>query len=458
MKILFITKPFFIEPLGLMYLSSAARARGHKTQLITTRENLEHKVLEYEPDVIGYSVMTGDHNYFRDLNNSLKQKYRFLSIFGGPHPTFFPEFIREEGVDIVCRGEGELALAKLLDNLQDNKPIQQIPNLCFKANGQVKINPLNHLSNVDDIVFPDRDLVFTDPKIRDGPIKHFIASRGCPFACSYCFNERFAELYRGKGQRVRFRDVSSIVDEVEEVVNSSPTRFIYFQDDTFTLNRNWLNRFAAEYSERIGLPFHCHVRPNTVDEEEVKFLRLAGCYSVHIAVETANDRLRNEILNRRISKKQIIAATEMLRQNNIHLMLQNMIGLPTGSLKDDLDTLELNIRCNPDYSWVSIYQPYPGTALGEFCRREKIYTGDFSDLGSSFFDSSRLDFPDEYKRQLSHLQKLFAIFVEHPELHRLGLSRAMINAPHDKSTKESYQEAYKKFREKGDERLYGFKL
>jgi len=456
MKALFITKPFMIEPLGLMYISSSAKAHGHETDIALTTDDLEKKVSQFKPDAIGYSVITGDQDKYWLINKKLKENHKFVSIFGGPHPTFFPDFINEDGVDIICRGEGEQAFSKLLDSLEKGKDISGIGNLYVKHDGKAIQNHVHPLSDIES-PFPDRDLVNKYPHIKNGPIKHFMASRGCPFNCSYCFNDSFFKIYEGKGKRVRFRGIDSVLSEVQGVVKGSPTKFVYFQDDTFTLNQDWLAEFSDKYPKRIGLPFHCHVRPNTIDEKKIHLLKKAGCYSVHIAAETADDRLRNEILNRKMSKEQITDASNLLRQSHIRFMMQNIIGLPTGSLEEDIKTLEMNIECRPDYAWVSIFQPYPGTRLGELCKAQGIYSGNFSDIDSNFFDSSKLDFSEEYKNQLSNLQKLFAIFVEHPELHNLGLSRMMINLPSEK-TKESYKHAYQEFRKKADERLYGFKL
>lgn len=458
MKVLFITKPFVIEPLGLMYLSASAKKAEHQVDLALTTEDLEAKISEFKPQVVGYSVMTGDQNFYLDLNRRLKQKHSFLSAFGGPHPTFFPSIIKEEGVDVICRGEGEQAFVELLDTLESGGEISHIKNLWINKNGEITQNPVRGLVDIDSLPFPDRDLVSRIPEIRDGPIKHFLASRGCPFSCSYCFNESYSEIYQGKGKRVRFRDISSLTEEVSQVVSSTPTRFVYFQDDTFTLDKKWLDEFAKQYSSKVGLPFHCHVRPNTLDKHIIDALKKAGCYSVHIAAETADDRLRNEILNRKMTKEQIVQASNLLRQEGIKFMLQNMIGLPTGSIENDLETLEMNIKCKPDYSWVSIFQPYPGTRLGKLCEEKGFYSGDFSDLKPSFFVSSPLNFSDEYKNQLTNLQKLFAIFVEFPELHNLGLSEAMISIKSTPEISEAYSKAYTEFRKKADERLYGFKL
>ena len=454
MKFLFVAKPFFIEPLGIMYVSSAIKSLGHETDLVLTSENLEKRILEFKPDFVGYSIMTGDQNFYDNINRRLKKRYNFFSISGGPHPTFFPEMLEKSSFDAICIGEGEKAIKQCLKEPTS----KETPNFWFKNDGEIIKNSVQQLTeNLDDISFPDRELVFRYSEIKNGPIKHFIASRGCPFNCSYCFNESWSKIYEGKGKRVRFRSVENLLDEVYEVVNSSPTRFVYFQDDTFTLNKEWLKEFAERYSEKINLPFHCHVRANTLDEEKVASLKKARCYSAHIAAETADDDLRNKILNRKMSKKQIIHASELLKKSGIKSMLQNIIGIPTGSLEKDLETLELNIQCKPDYAWVSIFQPYPGTKLGEFCKKEGFYTGDFHDLENNFFDSSKLNFSKNYKNQLANLQKLFATAVEHPDLYNSGLLRSLIDLPYE-HTRETFTKFYKEFRKKGDRRLYGFEL
>jgi len=454
MKFLFINKPFLIEPLGIMYISSAIKQLNHETRLALTSDNLEKRVSEFKPDIVGYSIMTGDQKFYDEINKSLKQKFSFFSIAGGPHPTFFPESLKDFSFDAFCIGEGEEAIQQF----SKNSSSLRTHNFWFKRGNKVFKNPVQHLAvSLDEILFPDRELLSDISKVKNGDIKHFIASRGCPFSCSYCFNESFGKLYEGKGKRTRFRSVENLIEEVKQVVSSSPTKFVYFQDDTFTLNRDWLSSFAEAYSSQIGLPFHCHVRPNTINEEKLDSLKKAGCYSVHIAAETSDDYLRNEILKRKMSKEQIFSACELLKKRGIRFMLQNMIGLPGGSLEKDLETLEMNIKCQPDYSWVSIFQPYPGTQLGELCKEKGYYTGDFNDLGDSFFDSSKLNFTEQYKNQLANLQKLFAVAVEHPELHNSGLLKALIELPYE-VTRESFTKFYRDFRKKGDRKLYGFDL
>lgn len=451
MRFLFINKPFKIECLGIMYLATVIKKAGHEVDLTLTSENLEKKVQEYKPDFIGYSIITGNQDFYDKINKKLKERYNFISIAGGPHPTFFPEMLEKSSFDAICIGEGEEAIIKFLEKPNS----KEISNFWFKNERDIKKNPIRPLiKNLDNISFPDREIVFKYPEIRDGPIKHFIASRGCPFNCSYCFNESYAEIYKGKGKRVRFRSVDNLLEEVEQVIQT-PTKFVYFQDDTFILNPSWIKEFSRKYKKRINLPFHCHMRANLIMKDMIKDLKKAGCYSAHIAAESGNEIIRKEILNRNMTNEQIYNAVNLLKKYKIKVMLQNMLGLPFTSLKNDFETLELNIKCQPDYAWASIFQPYPKTELGERCLKEGIYTGDFSDLNSDFFDKSILNI--ENRNEIANLQKLFAIAVKYPKLYYSGRIQKLIELPY-KKTREKFIKLYQNFRGRADKILYGIDL
>ncbi len=458
-RFLFVTKPFVIEPLGIMYLSSSLKSNGHETFWLTTDDkDLVEKAKGLAPDFIGYSVMTGDHKLFADINNVLKSKIDFFSIAGGPHPTFFPEYIHDSSFDAICRGEGESALVSLV-NGSDNALDNSVPNFWFNSNGIIRKNPQGCLfGNLDDIPFPDRDLFYgSDEKQRANPIKHFIAGRGCPYACTYCFNHSYNKLYENKGKRIRLRSVENLIEEVEQVIKDYPTKFIYFQDDTFILKKSWVEAFSKEYVKRVNLPFHCHVRANLVDEDIVRLLSEANCYSVHIAVESGNERLRNDVLKRGMSEEQIYGACELLHKYDIKFMLQNILGLPTGNLKNDFETLEMNIKCRPDYAWASIFQPYPGTDLAKLCIDEGLVREiDLNNIQSSFFDRSIINIGN--KKEVEYLQKLFAVSVEYPVIYRSGLLKALMNLPDSEKIRGLLNKVYKSFRKTSDKKLYGMEL
>src|SRR4030042_1037709 len=179
MKILFITQPFVIEPLGIMYLSAQLKKSKHETELITTKEDYIKKIKDWKPDVIAYSVITGSqHDYFK-LNNEIKEKFPpIITFMGGPFVTFSPETIEKEKLDIICIGEGEEAITELADKLEKKQDITNIKNLWVKKNGKVyknKVRPL--IKNLDKLELPDREIIYKYEEQKNNPIKHFIATR-----------------------------------------------------------------------------------------------------------------------------------------------------------------------------------------------------------------------------------------------------------------------------------------
>ena len=422
MRVLFVTQQIDYEPQGIMHLSSALKAAGHEVELaVAAHQDPLAVARAFRPDVAAYSLITGSQRYYLDLNRRLKAEIPALfSVFGGPHPTFFPEMVEEEGVDGICRGEGELALVELVGNLAQGGPtaVLELDNWSFRHNGHVINNPVRpYVEDLDSLPFPDRALVYErDPLAARSKIKHFLAGRGCPYNCTYCFNHALGELYRGKGRRFRLRSVDNVLEEVRWVREHYPLEFVVFVDDTFVLSKEWLAEFADEYPRRIGLPFFCNTRANLVTAEQVELLKEAGCHCVSMGIETASDRLRNDLLKRRMSREQIVEAARLIREGGLHLTTTNMIGLPTSSLEDDWETLELNAQVGPSYAHVFIFQPYPRTELGEFTREHGWMVGTFDDIGEVAWDHSVLRFDEAHKRALSVLQRFFAIAVEWPSL------------------------------------------
>ena len=417
---LFIAQQIDYEPQGIMHLSSALKAAGHQVELaVATHHDPLEVAREFKPDVAGYSVITGSQRYYLELNRRLKAAIPGLfSVFGGPHPTFFPEMVSEEGVDGICRGEGEGALVELVDMLAAGGPanVLELDNWSFRRNGDMIVNPVRpYIEDLDALPFPDRALVYErDPISARSKIKHFLTGRGCPYNCTYCFNHALSEIYGGKGRRFRQRSVDHVLEEVGWVRDHYPLEFVVFVDDTFVLSREWLAEFADKYPGKIGLPFFCNTRANLVTEEQVRLLKAAGCHSVSMGVETGSDRLRNELLKRHMSQAQILEAARLIREGGLRFTTTNMIGLPTSTLEDDFETLELNIQARPSYAHIFIFQPYPRTELGEFTREHGWMVGTFDDIGEVAWDHSVLDFDEAHQRGLAVLQRFFAIGVEWP--------------------------------------------
>ncbi len=439
MHLLFIVKEIDNEPQGILLISSLLKQAGHQVSLVVaTEQDPVQAALRLQPDVLGYTVYTGSHPWYLDLNRRIRSQLPgVFSIFGGPHPTFFPEMIEHEGVDGVCIGEGEYATLDLMNALErTNEGVRLtepgIANWWFRWNGAVVRNPLRPLltgEELDALPFADRELLYAAHRqSRRTKIKPFITGRGCPYDCAFCFNKAYSDLYGGQGRRFRRRSVGNVIQELKEVISRYDVRFVLFMDDTFILQGQWLQEFMARYKAEIGLPFWCQVRANLVTEEKVSLFKEAGCVSVSFGLEAGNDRLRNAVLNRNMSQEEILDAAEILRRHGVAFMTNNMLGLPTGSLENDLETLALNIQCRPAYANVFLFQPYPKTALGEWAYQQGWMMGSFDDLSGSVSDTTIIKFGSEAeKRQIENLQKLFALAVEMPRL--WPLIRHLIRLP-----------------------------
>ena len=178
MRILFCVNDYQIEILGVGYLSSALKKAGHETRLVKTKD-WAHTcafVKEWQPDILAWSLTTGWHTEYLKENRMLRQWYkRGKSVFGGPHATYMPEMINEEGVDAVLRGECEQSFIDYLKVVEVGLD---------GINRTVDLYPLEQ--DLDSIEFPDRELLYSYPENLNNPIANVMISRGCPFACSFC--------------------------------------------------------------------------------------------------------------------------------------------------------------------------------------------------------------------------------------------------------------------------------
>lgn len=394
MRVLFVTEPFAVEPLGIAYLAAALKKNGHEVDQLQIDGNgfLEH-VGEYKPDVVAFSVTTGKHRKLLEVNRKIKSRYRVLSVFGGSHPTYFPEIINEPGVDVIIRGEAEKSFPELLKDLQVKKSCKRV--VAFRTLEQ----------NIDRVPFPDREFLYKYPKNRNNPIKNVITSRGCRYSCPYCFNSLYKQFYEGQ-EFVRYRSAENVIAECLEL-KQYPTKFIFFQDDEFLSNPNFFP-LMQQYKEKIGLPFHCQVRIELVNEEKVKALKESGCTGVTYAVECGNWHQRRHLLLRGMSDDTILKGAELLRRYGLKMRTENMVGLPGENLSMMWETVALNQQIRPTIAWASIFQPYPRLPLGEYARKHEFWDGRDA-FSESFFEDTVLS--TTIRKEIVNIQRLFGCFV-----------------------------------------------
>lgn len=427
MKILFILKDSVMhERYGVMILSSMLKSRGHDVRLVIAANiggrALAGLVRQFAPSVIAYSAMTGEHIGLLEINRALKKERNFISVFGGPHATFFPELINEEGCDAICVGEGDLALPEFCGRVSENKAYWQTPNFIAKdMEGNIIRNDLMPLvEDLDSLPFADRSIMYeADPALSSEGHKIFFSTRGCPYKCTYCFNRRYNDIYSGKGAVLRHRSPESLIEEICLVKKNHPLDVVWIDDDTFLLKpRGWFNRFSRLYKERVALPLSCNVRANVVTDEAISLLKDTGLDSVWMGIECGDENLANTVLERGLSNEEIINAARIIKKYSVKLVTQNLIGLPVDkSYKVDLRTLDLNIKIKPAFAWSSILYPYPGTPVNFYARKNGFISGDvpFLETNKRF---SVFKFSAGEKRNIENLHKLFGLMARFTILRR----------------------------------------
>jgi len=433
-KFAFITKPWLIDILGIGYISSVLKQNGHEVDIFLPDEDIIKNVRKFKADYLCYSVTTGNHKFYTELNQKIRKEYCAISMFGGPHCTYFPDIYNEDKVDVVLQGEAEESILTYLDRPYEISPCGIIKH---------EKNP----QDLDKIPFPDRKLIY---KFNKGlnPIKNIITTRGCPFACSFCYNDVYRKMFKDKP--VRYRSIDNVVEEAKQLVRDYPsTRFIFFEDDEFTVRVNRLREFKDKW---IGLPYHAQLRIDQLTEEKAKLLKESGCYSATFAIESASDSRRKNMLNRKMTNKQIIDGANLLYKYGIKVRSQCMIAQPFETIKEALATLDLMRKCRPIIGWASLYQPYPKTQLGEYCRNTGIWDGDIDKIPSTFFEYTTLNFSKKLKKEFSNLQRLFTLACHYKTVRYL--LRLLIKFP----TNKFYDWVYKTYKNYlYDQQLYQWK-
>ena len=421
MKVLFINKfldkeAIYRDPLGIMTLAAMVRPK-HKVFVIEpVRENVKKRMDEIQPDVIAYSLRTGYHRYYIDLNLQLKKKYKFISIFGGPHVTFYPNVINEEGVDTICQGEADEAFAEFVDVLEQGGDINKVKNFWIKTPAGIIKNEKRSLNqNLDSIPFPDRKMFNDYEEVRIAKVHSFIASRGCPFKCTYCFNDGMSKSYEGQ-KYVRRRSVDNVIEELKIVKEKYDLKIAIFEDDTFNLSRKWLKEFCEKFSKLNLKLLPIGVRAELIDEEQVQWLKKANCVSLIFGLESGNEKVRREVLFRNITDKKMIECGRLLRKYGIGFATENILAIPTSTLDDDIETLALNLKCKPLYGGAKLMQPYPGTMIYNIAVRMGLFKEKNFDVLTDFTASSNLKMDNRLERE--NLQRLFAIVIRFPFLFR----------------------------------------
>jgi radical SAM superfamily enzyme YgiQ (UPF0313 family) len=428
MNVMFINiSPDCTYPPGIGALSSFIRRNGHCSKSIDIVTNkplinesqynyIAKELNSFNPRLIGFTVFETGFHWVKQICDFIKKTNpSIITVAGGYYPTLAPEeVINYDSVDIICRGEGEYALLELISGLESNNDIKTIRNLWVKQNGEIyknRIRPL--IENLDDLPFWDREIFDYQSHLNlsrkgDRNVK-MMAGRGCPYQCTYCSNLYFKELYPNKNKYFRMRTVNHVIEELIYLKNNFDFDYVGFHDDNLTLFPNWLEEFSEEYRKKVNIPFYCAARVETCSEENLDYLKMAGCFMVLIGIECGDEDYRKKAMNRKMSNKSILDACKRVKERKMLLWTFNMVGMPGETRKHLLKTVFLSWKISPDFAMTSIFYPFKGTEMGDFCYKEGLVNPKKKEMIGSYANDTILDHPNISTLEMK-IAKYFTIF------------------------------------------------
>jgi radical SAM superfamily enzyme YgiQ (UPF0313 family) len=393
MRILFIY-PDIITLHGLMnfcpavhILSSVLKRKGCQVDLLHI--NNEHSI-KYDKDTIlnltdGYDLFavtatSFSYKYAHEIAGWLKEKHpSVLRILGGCHATIMPEDFESSNFDIFCVGEGEEPMKELVNALWDGKDWTKIPNFITRYG----TNPVRgFLRDLDSL--PYQDFEITDTKkileLRKGWLS-LSFSRGCPYECSFCINHLYKKVEIGKDDKMsdylRRRSPENAVSELESIISKYDVKYFNIDDDLLTIDKKWMKEFTDKYTERIfkpyGIKYILNARATTIDDPLAKMLSTSGCREVRIGFETGNEKLRNDLLFKKVTDKSLIKACNILDKYNIMSVFFMMIGIPGESWSTFFETVDMTILLKPKLIRMTFLYPYVHTRIYDYCIENGLF-------------------------------------------------------------------------------------
>ncbi|MFA6610323.1 MAG: radical SAM protein [Candidatus Omnitrophota bacterium] len=352
---------------GLCSLSACAKRDGHTVKLIDLREltgwdDLRDEINIFAPDVVGITMMSCDYDHAVETAKRVKSCNQSIKIVvGGPHPSIMPdEVAKEPSIDHVVVGEGEISFIKLLDDIKNGRPAQEI------ITGDHPI--------LDAIPFSDRELF----KIKESPIERFlpapfvtlIAGRGCIYNCSFC-QPAERKIF---GSKVRRRSVSNVIDELKTLRKKYDFQSFMFHDDCLTEDRKWVIEFCNAYKkEKFNKPFVCQSRADIIckNQDMVRLMKRSGLVMFLIGFESGSQRIL-DFLRKGTKVEMNYRAARICKKYGIRIWANYMLGIPTETKEETLDTVKMIHVIKPYRPSPAFFTPHPGSDLYDYCVNENL--------------------------------------------------------------------------------------
>jgi len=254
-------------------------------------------------------------------------------------------------------------LCDLLEGIKQGRPVNNIRGLAFLKDNIPIVNQALPLLDLDELPLPDRrflDLPLykgeSTPGLPGRKTAVIYTSRGCPYACSFCASKI---VHR---QRIRFRSMKKIFEEIEDIV-ALGFNHLTVEDDVFTLDSRRVREFCSYLIKKHPqVSWDCDSRVDALNEELLAIMKESQYKKIAMGVESGSPRIL-KLINKNIDIHQVKAAFQLTKKMGIATQAFFMLGSPDETLEDIKMTEKLIFEIDPDFLFLSIFVPYPGTAL-----------------------------------------------------------------------------------------------
>jgi len=332
-------------PLGIMYIAAMLEKHNAEVTIIDTSFNqnwnlLRKNLQETKPDFVGISSVTPMiTDAFRVAELAKKLNADCTTVLGGPHATVVQ--IVNPYIDFCVYGEGEATLLELIKEVETGGDLSRVKGIYYKdGDDLIRTPPRPPIEDLSELPFPAWHLLPTTEQYFkvNGRSGILIASRGCPFNCTFC-QPTLRMLF---GSKVRFRTPENVVDEIEMLLRHYDIKEFMFHDDTFTSNKVWVKQLCDLMIERdIHIPWNCNSRVNTVTRELLKTMKRAGCTRLSLGVESGSQEILDKALRKGIKLSEVRRAFKLCKEERMETKAFLMLGSPFETKESLESTVEL---------------------------------------------------------------------------------------------------------------------
>ena len=370
MKVLLIQPKFkthlITPPLGLGYLASSLLTDGHNVKLLDcVAKNIDviREIQSFRPDFIGITILSASYTASIRLIKEIKQFSNAKIVIGGQHPTALPEqSLKDTNADYCIIGEGEETFKELCSNSN----VYSISGLAINSNNIISFTKeRNLIKDINSIPFPAWNLIKPEmyPPSPHGafykyfPIAPIITTRGCPYDCLFCASKN---MWKGK---LRIRNASNVVDEIELLNKGYGIKEFHFEDDNLTFSKSHAMDICEEIVERkLKIVWACPngVRIDKLDHELIHAMKRAGCYQLSFGIESGNQQILDSI-NKHLKLEIVPDIIDQVKSEGIITNGFFIIGLPDDTIETVEDTINFALKVPFDRVQFSRFMPLPGT-------------------------------------------------------------------------------------------------